>query len=33
MVEITLVVTDESGGELRFVTKTRINLTQELGTI
>ena len=32
-VEITLIVEDENGKELKFVTKTRLNLTQELGTI
>lgn len=33
VVEITMVVLDENGEELKFVTKTRINLTKELGTI
>lgn len=33
IVEITLVTTDEDGKDLKFVTKTRINLTRELGTI
>jgi general secretion pathway protein J len=33
VVEITLVTEDEDGEELTFVTKTRINLNQELGTI
>ncbi|MBK6690226.1 MAG: prepilin-type N-terminal cleavage/methylation domain-containing protein [Deltaproteobacteria bacterium] len=33
VVEITLIVEDETGEELKFVTKTRINLVSELGTI
>lgn len=33
VVEITLIVADEDGQDLKFVTKTRINLTRELGTI
>jgi general secretion pathway protein J len=33
IVEITLVIEDENGKELKFITKTRINLTQELGTL
>lgn len=33
IVEITMVVLDENGKELKFVTKARINLTRELGTI
>ncbi len=33
IVEIKMTVTDEAGEDLEFVTKTRINLTQELGTI
>lgn len=33
VVEITMVTEDEYGEELTFVTKTRINLTQELGTL
>jgi prepilin-type N-terminal cleavage/methylation domain-containing protein len=32
LVEITMVIEDEGGKELKFVTKTRINLTKELGT-
>ncbi|MCK6544933.1 prepilin-type N-terminal cleavage/methylation domain-containing protein [Myxococcota bacterium] len=32
VVEITMVIEDENGKELKFVTKTRINLTRELGT-
>lgn len=32
-VEITMIIEDENGKELKFVTKTRINLTRELGTI
>jgi general secretion pathway protein J len=32
LVEITMVIEDENGKELKFVTKTRINLTKELGT-
>ena len=31
LVEITMVIEDENGKELKFVTKTRINLTRELG--
>lgn len=31
LVEITMVIEDENGKELKFVTKTRINLTKELG--
>lgn len=31
VVEITLVIEDEDGKDLKFVTKTRINLTRELG--
>jgi general secretion pathway protein J len=33
IVEITLVVEDEDKKDIKFVTKTRINLTQELGTL
>lgn len=33
IVEITLVIADEDGKDLKFVTKTRINLFRELGTI
>ena len=33
IVEITLVILDERGQDLKFVTKTRINLTRELGRI
>lgn len=33
IVEITLVVVNEFGEEQKFLTKTRINLTAELGTI
>ena len=33
IVEITLVIEDERKQELKFVTKTRINLVQELGTL
>lgn len=33
VVEITMVTEDEAGEELTFVTKTRINLTEELGTL
>lgn len=33
VVEITLIIEDEYGEDLKFVTKTRINLTRELGTI
>lgn len=32
LVEITMVINDENGKELKFVTKTRINLVRELGT-
>jgi general secretion pathway protein J len=32
LVEITMVIEDENGKELKFVTKTRVNLTKELGT-
>lgn len=33
IVEITLVIEDDRGEEVKFVTKTRINLTKELGTL
>lgn len=33
VVEITIITLDENGEELKFVTKARINLTRELGTI
>ncbi|NJK88598.1 MAG: prepilin-type N-terminal cleavage/methylation domain-containing protein [Myxococcales bacterium] len=33
IVEIRMVTTDEDGKDLTFVTKTRINLTRELGTL
>ena len=33
IVEITMVILDENKQELKFVTKARINLTRELGTI
>jgi len=33
IVEIRMVTEDEYGDELEFVTKTRINLTRELGTL
>ena len=33
IVEITMVMEDEERREIKFVTKTRINLTQELGTL
>jgi general secretion pathway protein J len=33
IVEITMVILDENGKELKFVTKARVNLTRELGTI
>ncbi len=33
VVEITMVIEDEDGKELKFITKTQINLTKELGTI
>lgn len=33
LVEISLTVLDEDGKDLKFVTKTRVNLTQELGTL
>ena len=33
VVEIRLFTEDEDGNELEFVTKTRINMTRELGTI
>jgi len=33
IVEITMVIEDENKKELKFVTKTRINLIQELGTL
>ncbi len=33
VVEITMIIEDESKEELKFVTKTRINLTLELGRI
>lgn len=32
-VEIKMVIEDENGQELSFVTKTRVTLTRELGTI
>ncbi len=33
IVEITMVIEDENKHEVKFVTKARINLTQELGTL
>ncbi len=33
IVEITMVTEDENGNDLKFVTKTRINLIQELGRL
>ncbi len=33
IVEITMILLDENDQELKFVTKTRINLSKELGTI
>jgi general secretion pathway protein J len=33
IVEITMIIEDEDKKELKFVTKTRINLVQELGTL
>lgn len=33
LVEIRMTVEDEDGTELKFVTKTRVNLTRELGTL